>query len=442
MPKQIMPTELLPGARLTVEIGGYTHDGRGVARAQGRVIFVAGAICGEQVEIAITGQQKKVLIGRLLKVIKPSPERTEPICPAYQGCGGCHLQHMSYAEELVFKEGQVTAALRRIGGLGESLAVQPIIAADELYHYRNKGVFHVIRDGGAVRLGFWDEGSHQPAADRCTLLFPPGINALTGWLQGEKLPPNISDIMLRQSFAGGDLLLAAVLTDENRAAALPLLTRASEAFPKLRVIATQTPGGWQTHSAATHLTDRLGDTAYQIAAPSFFQVNNRQTRKLLDTAARLLGDNCRVLLDAYCGIGTIGLYLAGSLPNLQRLIGIEMNESAVQNARANAKLNCVWQAEFYCGKAEALFDGLAERQRPDAVIVDPPRRGCHAALLKGLLKLQPPKILYVSCDPATLARDLAALTAGGYQPACVQPLDMFPRTRHVETVVLMSRKDT
>lgn len=439
MSEKILSTDLTPGSTLTVEISGYTHDGRGVARAQGRVIFVPGAVMGEQVAITVTGQQKKVLSGRLLKVIKPSAERTEPLCPAYQSCGGCQLQHISYGEELAFKQGQVAAALRRIGGLPEDLPIQPVIAAEEIYHYRNKGVFHIARQGGQSSLCFWDENSHIPAQSPCELLFLPGIAGLAAWLQNQPLPDNISDLMLRQSAANGDLLLAAVLNDEDKNAVLPLLKAAQRQFAALKVCAVQTAKGWQNCTEQAYLTDALGNTAYQLSAPSFFQVNNSQMAKLLDTLAGLLAGDCECLLDAYCGIGTIGLYLAKNLPSLRRLIGVELNENAVQNARANAGLNNIKKAEFYDGKAEALFDDIAKRDRPDTVVVDPPRRGCHPTLLRGLLKLLPPRIAYVSCNPATLARDLAVLQNGGYRPLVIQPVDMFPRTHHVETVVLLAR---
>lgn len=430
-------TELTVGSRIKVEISGYAHDGRGVARYAGRVIFVTGVIRGERAEVQITGCRKKIYTAELVRIIEPSSQRVEPLCAAFGSCGGCQLQYMSYAEELYFKQEQVQNALKRIGGLGEELPIREIIGAEELYHYRNKGVFHISRDNGN-RLTFWDEGTHSPAGSRCSLLFPTKLAEVAEWLQNEDLPSNISDIMLRISDYNGEMILAAILTDNRRKDVLPLLERAQRIFPKLRVTATQSPDGWHIHSENDFITDSLNGTLYQISPPSFFQINNRQTQKLLSVAADMLGD-VEVLIDAYCGIGTIGLYMAAKMSALRHLVGVEVNESAVKNARVNARLNSIDEAEFFAGKAEELFSKVLPNRQPDAVVVDPPRRGCHIGLLQGLLELQSPRILYVSCNPATLARDLSHLTEGGYQVAAVQPVDMFPRTHHVETVVLLSK---
>lgn len=441
MSAQNPSTEIAPGGVYQAEITGYTHDGRGVARVSGRVVFIPGAIRGETVEFTVLKRVKSIYTARLLRVLTPSPERQKNICPVYETCGGCALQHMSYAEELRFKQEKVAAALRRLGGLDGELPLLPIIAAEEPYHYRNKGIFHAVRTEEGTRLVFWDEASHQPAGARCSLLFPPEINRLAAWLESEQLPPNLTDVMLRYAPASGELLLALILNDANTAAAEALLTRAAASFPKLLVYACQTPAGWQILSRDKQITDALGETQYLISPPAFFQVNNAQTLRLLQTVAGFFDGDERLLLDAYCGIGTLGLYLAAKLPHLQRLVGVEINPSAVTDAKANAALNGNKNAEFYCGAAEQEFAAItAAHGQPDAVIVDPPRRGCHPALLAGLLDLAPAKMIYVSCDPATLARDLGKL-AGKYHPVSIQPLDMFPRTKHVETVVLMARAD-
>lgn len=436
---QNFSTELTIGSSLELTITGYAHDGRGVARFGGRVIFVDGALCGELVQAEITGYRKKIYYAKLQRVIKAAVGRVEPLCPAFGGCGGCQMQHMTYDEELSFKQGQVQAALSRIGGLGADLPLRPILGANELYHYRNKAVYHVAHTADGAALCFWDEGTHRPAACCCSLLFADDMAAVAEWLQGAGIPPNVSDVMLRRSDSSGEMMLAFKLADENRRAVLPLLKRVQQAYPAVKVLATQTPAGWQVHSLGEYITDALAGTQYQISPPAFFQVNNRQTQKLLAVVAGLLGDDCRVLIDAYCGIGTIGLYMAAKMPQLKRLVGIEVNESAVLNARANAQLNGITNAEFYCGKAEKLFAAVLPAQMPDAVIVDPPRSGCHTGLLGGLLDLQAPQIVYVSCNPATLARDLAVLTAGDYRVAAVQPVDMFPRTHHCECVVKLTK---
>ena len=436
---QNLQTEIVNGSVHQAEITGYTHDGQGVARVDGRVVFIPGAIRGEMVEFTVLRRNKNVYAARLLRVLNRSSERQECLCPVYKTCGGCSLQHMSYAEELRFKQEKVAAALQRLGGLNGELPLQPIIAAAEPYHYRNKGIFHVAQTDGSTRLVFWNEASHQPAGARCNLLFPPDINRLAEWLEGMQLPANLTDIMLRYAHSSGELLLALILSDENIAATKSLLTQAADNFPMLKVYACQTPAGWQILSQEKQIADTLDKIEYLISPSAFFQVNNAQTLRLLQTVAGFFDGSELLLLDAYCGIGTFGLYLAAKLPHLQRLVGVEINQSAVADANANAALNRIDNAIFYCGAAEKKFSAItAAHGHPDVVIVDPPRRGCHPALLAGLLELAPAKIIYVSCDPATLARDLGKL-AKKYNLVSIQPLDMFPRTAHVETVVLLSK---
>lgn len=430
------------GDVITAEIGGYTHEGWGVARQDGRVIFVRGALQGELVRAEIRRERRGVFYADLQAVLRASEQRQEPVCPVYDGCGGCHLQHMSYTEELRFKRQQVMAALQRLGGL--QVECLPTVAAEQIYHYRNKGVFHVSRQTGGVQLGFWDEASHQPAGAACQLLFPQPVNELLEFLQQAGLPDCVSDVMLRFSFAEGKIMLflrtQAGSGKKALAAAGDFLQQISRSFANLAVWGLQTDKGWQTLSAEKYLTDALGDVRYQIALEAFFQVNNAQTLRLLQVIEQALAQDTEQLLDAYCGIGTLGLALAKRLPGLRRLLGIELNLGAVASARRNARLNGLLEAEFWQGKAEAEFAGvLRQGFVPDAVIVDPPRRGCHQQLLQGILQLAPRQLVYVSCNPATLARDLQLLCAEKYVVQLVQPVDMFPRTHHVETVVLMSR---
>ena len=358
-----------------------------------------------------------------------------PIC-------GCHLQHMSYAEELNFKQQQVQAALQRLAGL--QVECRPPLPAEQIYHYRNKGVFHVSRQESRLQLGFWDEASHQPAGAACQLLFPLPLNELVAHLQQTGLPLCVSDVLLRFSFAEEKIMLFLRIQPGSSKKALAeaslCLQQISRNFANLAVWGLQTDTGWQTLSAEKYLTDTLSDVRYQIAPEAFFQVNNVQTLRLLQMIEQALPPDTEQLLDAYCGIGTLGLALAKHLPGLRRLLGIELNQGAVASARQNARLNDLVQAEFWLGKAEQEFAKvLRQGFVPDAVIVDPPRRGCHQQLLNGLLQLAPRQLIYVSCNPATLARDLRLLCAEKYAVQLVQPVDMFPRTHHVETVVLLSK---
>ncbi len=433
---------LRPGDVITAEVGGYTHEGLGVARQAGRVIFVPGALQGELVQAEIKRERRGVLYADLRAVLRASEQRQEPVCPVYAGCGGCHLQHMSYVEELLFKRQQVQAALQRLAGL--QVECRPPVAAEQIYHYRNKGVFHVSRQAGRVQLGFWDEASHRPAGEACQLLFPQPVNELLAFLQQSGLPDCVSDVMLRFSFAEGKIMLflrtQAGSSKRALAAAGAFLPQISREFPNLAVWGLQTDKGWQTLSAEKYLTDALADVHYQIAPEAFFQVNNAQTLCILQVIEQALAPDTELLLDAYCGIGTLGVALAKRLPGLQQLLGIELNQGAVASARQNAKLNGLAQVEFWQGKAEAEFAKVLQQGFiPDAVIVDPPRRGCHQQLLQGILQLAPRQLIYVSCNPATLARDLRLLCAEKYVVQLVQPVDMFPRTHHVETVCALSR---
>lgn len=429
------------GDILTARIGGYTHDGQGVARVERRVIFVPGALRDELVELEITVERKKIFYARLRRVLEPSAQRQEPICPVYDGCGGCHLQHMSYDEEAAFKQEQVAAALQRIGNVGaDSCEYRQILTAEQQYYYRNKGIFHVVRDDSGQRLEFWDEASHEPAGATCELLFPKQIQRLTNWLSAQNLPQNVTDVMIRYAFAADELMLCLDLNNSDTARAAALLRQAADEFANLQVWGVKIDGEYQVLSERQFIREQLGNVQYQISPAAFFQVNNRQTLRMLETVKSCFEPEDKISLDAYCGIGTLGISLAKNLPNLQALIGVEINSAAVRNAKQNAEINQVANAEFWQGKAEQEFAKIVKRHKKiDVVIVDPPRRGCHRNLLDGLLQLAPQKIIYVSCNPATLARDLKILCAEKYKCKFVQPLDMFPRTRHVETVVLMAR---
>lgn len=430
------------GDIIMLEIDGYTHDGQGVGRMNGAVVFVRGALQGELVQAEIKRERRGVFYADLLAVLQASGQRQEPDCPVYASCGGCHLQHMSYAEELNFKQQQVQAALQRLAGL--QVECRPPLPAEQIYHYRNKGVFHVSRQESRLQLGFWDEASHQPAGAACQLLFPLPLNELVAHLQQTGLPLCVSDVLLRFSFAEEKIMLFLRIQPGSSKKALAeaslCLQQISRNFANLAVWGLQTDTGWQTLSAEKYLTDTLADVRYQIAPEAFFQVNNAQTLRLLQVIEQALPPDTEQLLDAYCGIGTLGLAFAKHLPGLRRLLGIELNRGAVASARQNARLNDLVQAEFWLGKAEQEFAKvLRQGFVPDAVIVDPPRRGCHQQLLNGLLQLAPRQLIYVSCNPATLARDLRLLCAEKYAVQLVQPVDMFPRTHHVETVVLLSK---
>ena len=428
------------GERLVVEISGYTHKGQGVARYGKEVIFIPGVLTGEKAEIELTGRRKGVWQAKAVNILEPSPERIEPLCPVYARCGGCELQHMTYAEECRFKQQQVSAALRRVGGLDDSYEMRPLLAAEQQYNYRNTGIFHVVHNAEGQHLTFWGEGSHRAAGQSCRLLFPAVFNEIIRWLSAQELPSDVTDVMLRCSHDQQSVMLILRLAAANEQPAAQLLQRAAAQFPALQVWGVQIGQEYHLFSEAHQITTQLADVTYQLSPAAFFQVNYRQTLQMLQVIQSALDGSEEVLLDAYCGIGTLGVYLAAKQPSIKQLVGVEVNAAAVENARLNAANNGLHGARFYAGKAEERFADILRRyRRVDAVIIDPPRAGCHKKLLQGLLQLGAPKIIYVSCNPATLARDLQLLCADMYRPVLVQPIDMFPRTHHVETVCLLSK---
>lgn len=435
-------SDIAAGERLTVEISGYTHKGLGVARHGREVIFIPGALRGEKLTIELLQKRKGIWQAKILEVLSSSPERIASLCPVYDACGGCEVQHMSYAEECRFKTEQVSAALQRVGGLDISQQMRPVLAAEAQYNYRNTGIFHVVHSTNGAQLTFWAEGSHQAAGQSCRLLFPQIINSITEWLAGQDIPDNVTDVMLRCSHNQQSVMLVLRLASHKTQRAGQLLQRAAAEFAAIRVWGVQIGQEYRILSAEQQITTMLDDVSYQLSPAAFFQVNYRQTERMLQVIQSALTGKEEVLLDAYCGIGTLGIYLANKQPTIKQLVGVEVNAAAVENAKLNAANNGLHGARFYAGKAEERFDAILQRyQKVDAVIIDPPRAGCHKKLLQGLLKLAAPKIIYVSCNPATLARDLQLLCADMYRPVLVQLIDMFPRTHHVETVVILERKN-
>lgn len=468
-------TELVADEQYSVNITGYTHKGLGVARIGKEVIFIPGALCDEKLKIRTVARHKGIWQAEITDILHASPERITPQCPVYHTCGGCEVQHMTYAEECNFKTRQVMAALQRVGGLDideltASGKMRPIIAAKEQYHYRNTGIFHVVYDkvqGSAngnnnTQLTFWGESSHQAAGQCCKLLFPEVLNQITDWLTQQTIPESVSDIMLRCSHNQKSVMLICHLafdkTDTPKqkqkkstksikadikapSAVIELLRKAAERFPVIRVWGVQVGHSCRIYSEEERITTDLFDVSYQLSPTSFFQVNYDQTEQMLNTIKNTFSGQEDVLLDAYCGIGTLGICMANQLPGIKQLVGAEINPAAVDNARLNAVNNGILNAHFYSGKAEERFaEILTKHNKVDAVIIDPPRAGCHKKLLQGLLELAAPKIIYVSCNPATLARDLQLLCADMYTIELIQPIDMFPRTHHVETVVQLVRK--
>lgn len=447
-----------------IEITDLNNLGYGVGRFDGQVVFVAGAVDGDVVEARIIRVASGYAVARTEKLLTPSPHRVEPPCSAV-GCGGCAYLRVGEEHERVLKENSVRAAFVK-HGLSD-VEVLPLRWAGARLYYRNKAQYPVAptQDGGCV-IGFYAPRSHRVvSAEDCPLqdkAFVPIVRELHRLFDLYHIPAYdektgkglVRHIYLRSGRVSGELLLTLVINGDALPHADEIVAALREAFPKLvgillninradtNVICGDT---YLTLYGKDHLSDTLCGVDLSIAPDAFYQVNH-EAAELLYTVAReaadLRGDE--LLLDLFCGIGSIGLSMAHSV---RELIGVEVVESAVVCARENAAQNGIENASFYCGDAgdAAGILAAAERERgeairPDVVILDPPRRGCDPALLAFLGRLAPSRIVYVSCNPDTLARDTVALIAEGYRPGPVTPVNMFPMTGHVETIVCLTRK--
>ena len=455
-----------------VKISGYAHDGAGVGRIDGQVVFVPGALQGEEVLVEINRKQKGVFRGRVKEVLCASKERLSPPCSVYAQCGGCQLQHVTYATQLKIKEEIVRETLQRLGGIKDVL-VRPVLGMSSPWGYRNKGHFQVGRRKGKVFLGFFEEGTHYLVTQPCRHLFSPKVTSLLDFLEeiltafqikvAETGVPGLRHLLIRESRASGEILVVFIYSgkycDKKEAIAREIYRKYPEVVGVCQSKNTSAAGpvlgnkqkgnmGNKANEANTveiiwgrdWLKDKIGPFLFRISPASFFQVNSIQTavlyEKVLEYAA-LSGKE--EVVDVYCGIGTISLFLA---QRARKVTGIEIVPEAVADARKNTERNGINNVEFVQGKAEKIMPQMVARgARPQVVVIDPPRKGCERELLDSIIAVKPQRVVYVSCNPATLARDLRHLTDGGYTVAELQPVDMFPQTGHVETVVLMSRVD-
>lgn len=440
-----------------VKISGYAHDGVGVGRIEGQVIFVPGALKGEEVLVEIDERRKGVLRGRVKEVLCPSAERLEPTCAVYAQCGGCQLQHVTYAAQLRIKQEIVQDALQRIGGF-KDVSVQPVLGMETPWRYRNKGCFQVGRRKDKVSLGFFEEGTHCLVAEPCRHLFSPKVTSLVDSLEeilsafqvkvAQKGVPGLHQILIRESRAKGEILLGFIYSgkycDKKKAIAREIFRKYSEVVGVCQSENTKATGSIldrkvEIIKGRNWLEDKIGPLTFIISPASFFQVNSMQTNVLYEKVLEYVAlSGEEEVVDAYCGTGTISLFLA---KRARKVTGIEIVPEAVADARKNAERNGINNVEFVQGKAEKIMPQMVTRgARSQVVVVDPPRKGCDRELLDSIITVRAQRVVYVSCNPATLVRDLRYLADGGYVLKEVQPVDMFPQTSHVETVCLMSRK--
>ena len=445
---------------VTLEIEDCGIDGEGIGKADGFTVFVKDAVIGDTVTAKIIKAKKNYGYGRLMEVLKPSPYRVEPKCEFARQCGGCQLQALSYDKQLVFKTNKVKGHLERIGGFTD-IPMEPIIGMDELFHYRNKAQFPVGRNKeGKIVTGFYAGRTHNIIENRdCALGVAENkevLDRVIAHMEKYGIEPYneatgkglVRHVLIRYGYFTKEVMVCLILNgnklpkEEQLVKSLceiPGMTSITINVNKKRsnvILGEEIRLLW----GQEYITDRIGDISYQISPLSFYQVNPMQTQKLYAKAleyADLHGQE--TVWDLYCGIGTISLFLAQKAKFVR---GVEIVPAAIENAKENAKLNGLENTEFFVGKAEEVLPREYKKNGvyADVIVVDPPRKGCDETLLETMIEMNPERIVYVSCDSATLARDLKYLCERGYELRKVCPVDQFGMTVHVETVVLLSHK--
>lgn len=445
-------------ADIELTINGLGSDGQGIGRHEGFAVLVPGALPDERVKAHVIKPGKSYAIAKLVEIIEKSPARMEPVCPVFGRCGGCQLMHLDYGEQLSHKRLEVENALRRIGGF-KDIEVKPVIGMETPLRYRNKASFPFADIAGEARFGFYAPRSHRlvPLAD-CPIQqegLPACARAVAKWANAHHIPAydevtgkgTLRHVVARGNKAGE--IMAAIVTNGALPHKEELIATLREEVPGLASIIhnrndKNTNVIFDAQFTPLWGRDTLEETIcgykFDVSAASFLQVNPAQTEKLYrEVEALLPEDGNASIADVYCGTGTITLLAA---KKAKKTVGIECVAEAVADARRNAKKNGVANAEFVCGDAAVELKKLAESGfSPDTIILDPPRKGCNPAVLDAIAESSASRVVYVSCDPATLARDCKLLCERGFALLSVRPVDMFPQTGHVECVVLMSRAE-
>ena len=453
---------------LTLDIEDCGVDGEGIGKADGFTVFVKDAVIGDTVTAKIIKAKKNYGYGRLMEVLKPSPYRVEPKCEFARQCGGCQLQALSYDQQLVFKTNKVKGHLERIGGFTD-IPMEPIIGMDELFHYRNKAQFPVGRNKeGKIVTGFYAGRTHNIIENRdCALGVAENkevLDRVIAHMEKYGIEPYneatgkglVRHVLVRYGFTTKEIMVCLIINGDKLPSSEKLLEKLTK-IPGMTSI-TYNINKEKTNVimgskvcplwGQTYITDYIGNVKYQISPLSFYQVNPVQTEVLYGTALEYAGlTGKETVWDVYCGIGTISLFLA---QKAQKVYGVEIVPQAIEDAKHNAEINEITNAEFFVGKAEEVLpeyyadyakEHPGEHARADVIVVDPPRKGCDEALLETIVKMQPERVVYVSCDYATLARDLKYLTANGYKAERLATVDMFPMTVHVESAVKLVREN-
>lgn len=440
-----------------MEVVSLGNNGEGIGRIEGYTVFVEGALPGETVRVLMVKIKKNYGYGKLLEIIKPSDQRIKPRCPVASKCGGCQLQHLSYKGQLAFKTKKVKDHLERIGGL-KNVEVLPAIGMDDPWRYRNKAQFPVGGKTGEPEIGFYAKRSHR-IIDTQTCYLQNEINdRIVSIVRQFMTEYEISSydetihrglvrhILTRVGKQSGEIMVCIVVNGNK----LPHYEKLVEQLIKIEGMAsivlnencrdTNVILGEKIHVlwGKPFIRDKIGEITFEISPLSFYQVNPAQTKILYDKALEFAQlDGTETVLDLYCGIGTISLFFA---QKARHVFGVEIIPEAIEDAKRNAALNGITNADFEAGAAEKVIPMQYQTNglKADVVVVDPPRKGCDEALLETILQILPKKVVYVSCDSATLARDLAYLCSRGYGVEKVQVVDQFPWTVHVESVALIT----
>ena len=448
----------------TVSIEDISEDGAGIGKLDGYIWFIKDAVIGDVVRARAMKMKKNYGFARLMEILTSSEARVEPKCPVARQCGGCQLQAMSYEEQLKFKERKVKNHLLRIGKFKEDeIHMLPIMGMKEPWRYRNKAQFPFGLDkNGNIVAGFYAGRTHDIIeCEDCLLGVEENkdiLGIIKGFMRVHGIRPYdetthkglVRHALIRKGFHSGEIMVCLVINGKD-------IPAKEQLVEELCQVKGMTSISYSINQEKTnvimgkeivnlygpgYITDNIGNVTYQISPLSFYQVNPVQTEKLYGTALEYAGlTGNETVWDLYCGIGTISLFLA---QNAKKVYGVEIVPQAIEDARRNAALNNITNAEFFTGKAEEVLPEQYEKNKvyADVIVVDPPRKGCDQVCLDTILKMAPKRVVYVSCDSSTLARDLRYLADGGYEVEKVRCCDMFGQSCHVETVCLLSKLNT
>lgn len=453
---------------IKINIDDIGVNGEGIGHTDGYAFFVNGAVMGDYIRAKVLKANKNYGYAKLLEIISPSPYRTEPVCKNADKCGGCTLQHLTYEKQLEYKENKVKNCLVRIGGIGKEYLdsiMQPIIGMENPYNYRNKAQFPVGQGkNGEILIGFFAGRTHSIIDTSFCCIQSEVSNHIVGilrnWIKRSRNKPynettgegDIRHIIIRNGYVTGEIMVCLVVTHKD-IKGINLLIKELVKLPGMTSIClnindekTNRIMGPEvvTVYGRDYIEGKIGDILFRISPLSFYQVNPIQTERLYKTAldyASLTGSE--TVWDMYCGIGTISLFLAG---RAKAVLGVEIVPQAIEDAKKNGEINNISNAVFLCGAAEEIAEKVCSDKEysyianPDVIVVDPPRKGCDKKLLDTILNVSPERVVYVSCDPATLARDVKILRDGGYELVKARACDMFGMSGHVETVVCLSQR--